>query len=86
MCEVDNMEWINVKDAVPEEDRPILVYVRNACGYAVTEKMDIVSHGKQFFEGSYVTRNNYGFLPISSGVNQASVVTHWMYAPDPPEM
>lgn len=63
------MEWISVKERLPEAYKSVLVYIRNASGEAGYDITFYCDH-------LYDTGNRW-YLPVN--------ITHWMPLPEPPK-
>lgn len=66
------MDWISVKDRLPEENVPVIV---NYIGFASGEKRQ---------DGIAVIKNGYWKWWESYAMVKVEI-THWMYLPNPPE-
>lgn len=64
------MDWISVKDRMPEEDATYLVYGRN--GYGV-----VCANYNYYNDGEWLTCDDL--------TNITRFVTHWMLLPEPPK-
>lgn len=75
------MNWISVKDRLPQEKQDVLVFERwmdiPFVGYLVKDKWHV---NKEFYEvgGTYAD----GYI---IGVVSQKDVTHWMPLPEPPK-
>lgn len=83
---MDNCKWISVKDRLPEDGRPVLLYL---CG------KEVYTYTYQC-AGFYVNRDNIADVYARKGWYElcyngdygdnfiADTVTHWMPLPKPP--
>lgn len=70
-------EWINVKDQLPEEDVPVIIYCKNKAIFIAEMKILRWPDGEEIY---WIVRG-----PLGSGRKIASSrITHWTYLPDPP--
>ena len=72
-----DMEWIRVKDRLPEKNKLVLAYAASTA-----------RGGNSIFTGSY--DNGFWFVQIAAGIFGLSSVgqfevTHWMPLPEPPK-
>ena len=66
------MEWISVKDRLPEKEKEVLVYWTNT------------SQCKRHYEIIYYTGDHW--FCLDDKVRPWIKVTHWMPLPEPPEV
>lgn len=83
------MEWISVKDALPDEDRPVLLTVRYKDWGKQTASRSVVFNGACRFttenRWEYYDGFKYKKFKDWNGVlcNFSLLITHWMYWPEP---
>lgn len=65
------MEWISVKDRLPETTDTVLAYI---VGYGATPEIVMV---QKLWEHGYWRHRNYGTID--------EFVTHWQPLPEPPK-
>lgn len=71
------MEWISVKDRLPEEGGKYLCYrysYMGNCGYCDVLRYGIIDKEKCFY-----------FFDLENGDVPVGNVTHWMELPEPPK-
>ena len=76
------MEWISVKDRLPEEGVEVLIY----CNPDIVQAVFSVGYWKGSFD--VTDYMNDGFVPDRRICKQGSdydYVTHWMPLPEPPK-
>lgn len=74
------MEWISIKDRLPEKDGRYLCYRRSYVGDG--SYCDILRYGTIYDSGK---RRTFYFFDSDYGDVEAGNVTHWMELPEPPE-
>ena len=68
----ERMQWVSVKDRLPEHEQEVIIYVKTENGYLVTGGLTWYSDVEKFIDGITVLRLN------------KSEVTHWMPLPNKP--
>ncbi len=76
------MEWISVKDKLPEDDNPILIYTKDIFGCG---KISISSKGKSLLEGKFAPNKIDVPITMTNKNEILSNITHWMPLPEPPK-
>ncbi len=88
------MEWINVKDRLPNHQQIILVFAktqRGVNGYGVATFVDSIRMNEELSNGPYANEcvdvNKHPYYFVSQEVRQHTFnnVSHWMPLPSPPE-
>ncbi len=69
------VDWISVKDSLPEKDGDVLVYRDFGSGYG---KITIYNYLRSLEGFCYWHNDIDGFVPTTG-------VTHWMPLPEPPQ-
>lgn len=71
-------EWISVKEQLPNENVPVLIFCKNSARFVSEKKVMRWPDGEETY---WIVRG-----PLGSGRKIASNrVTHWMPLPEPPE-
>lgn len=73
------MEWISVKDRLPEKDGQYLCYKN----YVVGGYCDLLWYGTIYDHGK---KRTFYFFDPDYGDIEVSNVTHWMELPEPPKL
>ena len=89
------MEWVSVKEALPEENRPILITVRyKDWGKPADETGEVLwaicvfskKEGWRILEEPEIVRGENGDVQTIEHYSEIwikYIITHWMYWPDP---
>ena len=72
MLKLLGMEWISVKDRLPEEGVPVLV-------------TGVVKKGDHPYLVDYIYKDDWFWWPMNYNRTRGFVITHWMPLPEPPE-
>ena len=72
MLKLLGMEWISVKDRLPEEGVPVLV-------------TGVVKKGDHPYLVDYIYKDDWFWWPMNYNRTRGFVITHWMPLPAPPE-
>ena len=83
------MEWISVKDKLPEARRSIIVYMPKVetfkgMGSIYTTLITWTTYDNEDYEdGTLLCDYSVGFSPTFEFLD--GTISHWMYYPEPPE-
>lgn len=85
------MEWISVKDKLPDEEQEVLLYTEEIESYGRYGKRKKIYHNvyRGYFDGEewitiYCHGCEYIFKMNEKYQNEHIEVTHWMPLPEPP--
>lgn len=75
------MEWISVRDRLPEFGVPVLIYNSRLNLFEVSSRNDMPSHSFEKADGDLYKRITH---PYECWDNNEA--THWMPLPEPPKL